>query len=319
MTPDQQTALDIMAGPYDAEEVVDPRTVPVRFSNLKAMARSPVHYWQAVQRGFEETLPMRLGSGIHAMLFNQPWTVWTGSGNGKKPVRSGKAWDAFEQNNIDKTILSIAEYKRARAITESIKRKERAMELLFAPGTVHEKQINWTCLGRACSSRLDGRHPARVIELKSTKCSDPVRFSNDGRWRAYHAQCAFYLDADRFDRERSSIVVPSASGTPTPAFVIAVESTPPFPVTVLRLTERAIDIGRRMCRLWLERVLACEAEDYWPGYIDGDAEFDVPDEDEEGGPVLTMGGVPLGDDSANDTGGSSELFEEVSDDDDRLF
>jgi len=304
MSPDEQTALDIMAGPYGDEPEIDPRTVPVRFSNLKRIGQSPMHYWHAVQHGYEETLPMRLGSGVHALLFDQPWTVWTGSGTGKKPVRNGKVWDAFERDNIDKCILSIGEYRKARAISEAVKRKERAYELLTEG--VRESPISWTCLGRACASRPDVRNPGRIVELKSTKCAEPGRFARDGRWRAYHAQLAFYLDA----------VIQSGLGTPDRAYIVAVESAPPYPVTVLRLTERAIDIGRRMCRLWLEQLLACEAEEYWPGYLESDAEFDIPDE--EGSLIIDGETVSLGGE-ANDNAPST-MFEEVPEDtDEQLF
>lgn len=309
MTPDQQTALDIMAGPYGNERIVDPRTVPVRFSNLKRMGQSPVHYWHSVQRDSgDETLSMRLGSGTHAMVFGQPWTVWTGDPTSdKKPVRNGKKWDAFARDNADKCIMSIGEYRKARALSEAIKRNERAMELLAGPESVREQTIKWKYLNRECTSRPDVRSPGRVVDLKTTKCAEPGRFARDGRWRSYHAQLAFYLDA----------VIASGLGTPSAAYIVAVENAPPYPVTVLRLTDRAIELGRRMCRLWFEQLLACEDGNYWPGYLECDAEFDIPDDEGE----LIIGGeaVPLGDDSANDTGGSSELFEEVSDEDDRLF
>lgn len=308
MSPDEQTALDIMAGTDADAPIVDPRTVPVRFSNLKKMSQSPVHYWHAVQHGFDETLPMRLGSGVHAMLFDQPWTVWTGGTAGKKPVRNGKKWDAFEQDNAGKCIMSIGEYRRARAITESVKRNERAAELLFDTGTIREQPISWTCLGRACASRPDVRHPGRIVELKSTKCAEPGRFARDGRWRAYHAQLAFYLDA----------VIQSGLGTPSAAYVVAVETLPPYPVTVFRLTERAIELGRRMCRLWLEQLLMCESADHWPGYLECDAEFDIPD---DAGELIVDGeSISLGSND-NDLGvGDAGLFEEVSgESDDAIF
>lgn len=298
MTPDEQTALDIMAGTDANVPIVDPRTVPVRFSNLKMMSKSPMHYWQAVQRGWDPSLSQRVGTGTHALLFNQPWTVWTGSGNGKKPVRNGGPWDAFRRANADKCIMSIGEYRKSRAISEAIKRKERAMELLTGTGTVREQQVAWKCLDRNCSSRPDVRAPGYVVDLKTDKCAEPSRFARTGRWYGYHAQLAFYLDA----------VVASGLGTPDKAYIVVVESAPPYPVTVLRLTERAIDIGRRMCRLWLEQVLACEDEEYWPGYLESDAEFDIPDEE---GLELNIGGetVRLGGE-ANDNEPSG-LVEEV--------
>lgn len=304
MTPDEQTALDIMAGTDSDIPYVDPRTVPVRFSNLKMIGKSPAHYRHAVQRGWDPSLSRRVGSGTHAMMFDLPWTVWTGSGNGKKPVRNGGPWEAFRNANPGKAIMSIGEYRKSRAISDSLKRNDRAMELLRGPGTVREQQVSWKCLDRECVSTPDVRGPGYVVDLKTDKCAEPGKFAKSGRWYGYHAQLAFYLDA----------VAAAGLGKPDRAYIVAVENVAPYPVTILRLTDRALDLGRRMCRIWLEQLLVCEADDYWPGYVESDAEFDVPDEEQTliiDGETVQLGG------EANDN--DSDLVEEVDPDEEGLF
>ena len=249
---------------------VDPRTVPVRFSTLKQFARSPAHYYHAVQSGYDETASMRLGSGVHAMLLGQPVVKYSGK------TRNGKEWEAFKANFPGQTILNSREWSEAEQIVSSILRDPLAKRVLTDGETVIEQRIDWTWQGRAFRSTPDVRTADRVVDLKTCRCAEPDRFARSAIWMSYHAQLALYLDAVR----------ESGLGTPREAFVVAVESSPPYPVTVLRLTERALDQGRRLCRLWFERLLQCEAANEWPGYVQSIAELDVPDETDDLGLVF---------------------------------
>ena len=261
---DESSKLAAMLDENDrAAKYIDPRDVPVRFSTLKQFARSPAHYWHACQLGGDETLAMRLGSGAHALLFGKPIATWGGK------VRNGKAWDAFKAQHDGTTILNQREAAEARDIADAVRSNELAARLLN--DVITEQTLHWTWQGRKCRSTPDARSTYTVVELKTTKCADPDRFSRDAMWRHYHAQLAFYLDAVR----------EAGLGAPREAYIVAVESSPPYPVTVLRLTERAIDQGRRMCRLWFEQLLACEAANQWPGYAQSIVDFDVPDPDVE--------------------------------------
>lgn len=244
---------------------IDPREVPVRFSNLKQMAKSPAHYLWAVQNGTEQTLSMRLGSGVHAHLFDQPIAIFTGK------VRNGANWKQFQRMHSHKTILSVREYDYAATVARAVKANRDASGLLFGNETVRETQVDALVQMRSVRCTPDVRHPSYIVDLKTTKCSEPERFNRDGVFMAYHAQLAWYLDT----------VVASGLGTPSAAFIVAVESTPPHPVTVLELTDQAIEQGRKMCRVWFERLLGCERANAWPGYTASIAQFDVPQADEE--------------------------------------
>jgi hypothetical protein len=72
----------------------------------------------------------------------------------------------------------------------------------------------------------------------------------------------------------------SCKSKPLAAYVVAVESTPPFPVTVMRLTDRALDQGERLCTSWMETLLNCEASNFWPPYAQSIVPLDVPDDPE---------------------------------------
>lgn len=242
----------------------DPKAFPVRFSRLKEMARSPAHYLESLKSEREDTAALKGGRAVHAVLFGTPLAVFTGA------VRRGKAWDEFEREHVGQEILTATELAHARAMAAAVERHTEAKRLL-ADCTV-EHELKWTHeVNRRCQSRVDAFNATRVVELKTTRCSDPARFVRDATWRNYHAQLAFYQDA----------VSHSGLGTPSEAYIVAVESSRPYPVTVLRLTDNAIDLGRRQCRLWLERLLVCEAFNQWPSYVESTVPFDVADESDD--------------------------------------
>jgi len=249
--------------------VIDLRTVPVRFSRLKKMALSPAHYLAAVQAGDDpsDSLAMRIGRGGHAILFGQPVALWTGK------TRNGAAWEEFKIEHQGCEILNVKEHDQAASIVTALQKHDLASKLLSMPGSVVERPIDWAFMGRACRSTPDVRHSIyanHIIDLKTARSTEPDRFVRAATWMHYHAQLAFYCDAVEF----------TTGERPAQAYIVAVESAPPYAVTVLRLTERALDQGARLCRLWFERLLSCEASNEWPAYAQSVVDFDVPDQDE---------------------------------------
>jgi hypothetical protein len=232
---------------------------PVRFSRLKYMAQSPAHYHHAMLEPSQQTEAMRRGSYTHALVLgtSDRWVQYDG-------VRRGKFWDAFQEDHHDKEIITPGEAAPCERMAAAVRRNAEAMALIG--GGVCERTIGWDFLGRACEGTPDVVGAEYVADLKTTKCSEPGRFARDATFRHYHAQLAWYLDG-----ANSNVI----DVTKRDAYVIAVESTPPYPVTVLKLTDAAIEAGRKLCRLWMERLLTCEASNEWPGYVQSVVDFDV--------------------------------------------
>jgi len=251
-----------LAAELEANEVlpvIDPRTVPVRFSNLKHIARSALHYYDAVQLGREDTLAMRLGRGAHAMVLGEPVIKWVGK------TRQGKAWDEFKELHKDKEILNAKEWATAEGIANAIRRHPIAAPLLF-DGTILEQTIEWEWMGRKCTSRPDSRGANIVTDLKTTQCADPAKFRFDAFRRAYHAQLVFYGLATKHLTGKE----------PTDLYAAAVEQKRPHAVTVFRLTDSDRIAGEKLCRMWFERLLVCEASNTWPAYTESIVAFDAP-------------------------------------------
>ncbi len=59
-------------------------------------------------------------------------------------------------------------------------------------------------------------------------------------------------------------------------YIIGVESSAPYPVTVLKLTDDMIELGRKTYRLWLEKLRVCLDSDVWPGYTRTIVDFAAP-------------------------------------------
>lgn len=244
----------------------DPRTVPVRFSALKKFALSPLHYLSAIREPDDsDNLARRIGRGAHALMFGQPVVVYTGK------FRNGKQWDAFKAEHDGKAeILNQREMDQARRMVDALNDNALSRELLLN-GATCEQRIDWRYLGRQCRSTPDAYKRDVVTDLKSTRVMPPGRFVSAATKMAYHAQVAFYSEALR----TAGLANPSA------AFIVAVESVPPYSVTNFEVTQRALEMGARTYRLWFEQLLACEASDSWPGYAEGAIPFDVPDDEDD--------------------------------------
>lgn len=242
---------------------VDPRSVPVRFTHLKAMARSPLHYLHAVQQGRPDSAALRRGRIVH-------WQTLGGmpdDEDGRVVIydgeRKGNAWKEFAAANDGAEIVTRKEWSAAEPIAAAVEGNRLARMLL--KGALLEHPIQWAIGSRRCSSRLDALGPEYVVDLKTTTDASVIGFTRQAWRMGYHAQLAWYMDAAR-----------STGREVKDAYLIAVEVNAPYAVTVVRLTHALIEEGRRMCRSWWETLRTCEDSNDWPAYSESMVQWDVP-------------------------------------------
>lgn len=233
---------------------------PVRFWNLAQMAKSPAHYLASLTARDDPTTAMELGTAAHALILGgRPVIAYPG------PVRRGKEWEQFKALHADDIVLNRTDAAAAQRMARAIEANADAMRVL---GGEREKTILFKLLHRECRATPDSLGSI-LGELKTSNTADPAQFMWQARRRHYHAQVAWYRQA--------AICV---GKKPDECCFVVVESIYPHPVTVMRLTDRALEEGERRTRIWFERLLVCEDAGEYPGYAQSVVDFDVPEDED---------------------------------------
>lgn len=276
----------------------------VHYSRLKLMSLSPAHY-AAYER--EQTPAMRIGTLVHALALGGEVIVYDGERRGAAwtafsalvagepfhifdgPHR-GKEWERAKEEADGRVIVTTADLEAAipgRAIQErrardgrypavivtsaEHERAQRCADVVRAhplAGPLLEGQrevpLEWDLFGRPCAGTIDVLGPRRVVELKSSSLAEPEWFTRQATRMHYPAQLWWYREGAR-----------AAGHEIDECYAIAVEVRPPFAVTCMRVTERSLELGAKTVRLWMERLLACEASGEWPEYSQSIVELDV--------------------------------------------
>lgn len=182
---------------------------------------------------------------------------------------SRKAKAEFESANASKVVLASNEYERAMAMRDSVRRHVAASRLVQSGGLVEVSGV-WVDeqTGIPCKMRADLISDAfsAIVDLKTTRNASEESFHKDAATFGYHRQAAFYLDGL------------AILGKPLKRFIfIAVEKEEPHAVSLYRLSERAIEKGRRENRTLLNQYAKCCKENAWPGYPAQVIEIDLPE------------------------------------------
>lgn len=238
-------------------------TLPVRFSHLRAYGKSAAHGLHARTATEEdETYAMERGTAVHAILFKtKRVTGYPGK------VRRGKEYEQFVSDNTDAVILTNTEYIKAQRMAECVMRHKRAMELLQGES---EDTLWFEWMQKRCRATPDVRGLRHLTELKTSATVDPGPFVWHALRMQYHAQMAFQMIGCR----------ETAHDTIKDCYIVAIEASEPHPITILHLTEKSLQQGDKLCRLWMERLVNSEDSGEWPGYCEADIEMDTPDESE---------------------------------------
>lgn len=233
---------------------------PLRFSRLCLMGRSAAHY-----AAYEEpdTTSMEVGTAADRLVFSTgPVLAYPGA------QRRGKEYEAFCNANPGALILTQKDAAKALGIAEAVSACADAQRLLT--GGVAQQTMLWDFQGRSCRGTPDVRGNGYLADLKTGETSDPRRFAWKLRTYAYHAQMAWY----------ESGVQLSGFAPISDSYIVAVEQAPPHVVTVFRLTDRAIELGARLWRLWFEQLQVCEASGDFPPYSQSIVDLDVLDDED---------------------------------------
>lgn len=241
---------------------------PVHYSRLKKMRFSAAHYL-----GHEEspTASTGKGSALHSVLLGGKRVVEYGKARNQKH----KAYQEFLADHPGCLIVSPKEAGDVIGMRRSIEAHPRAMQLLDG---VREQLIEWSFAGRKCAGtpdvvhlKLVGCRGKVVVELKTSKTAAPWSFPWECKRYGYYGQCSWYGDGIE-----KTLAYPA--GDVSDHFIVTVENTKPFPVTVFRVEERAIARSRLEWRGWMDALLECERRGQFPAYTDDVVDIGVDDD-----------------------------------------
>ena len=232
---------------------------PVRYSNLRAMAKSPAHYLAAVHGERTDTPGMRLGRLVHSLVLEggSGVVVWDGE-------RRGNSWKEFKAANDCAEIVTAKEAGQGEAIAAAVLAHPVAARLLRGPDVQNERREVWSMDGLDCALRYDALGPTWLADLKTTTDAEPRAFLRHAGRMNYHAQCAWY---------RSALV--NLGNRIDDVYLVAVETDPPYAVTPLHLTAAVLDQGELLWRGWWQRLLTCQMSNLWPGYAAAPIEWEL--------------------------------------------
>lgn len=252
----------------------------VHYSGLRCFAKSPAHYREYVLNGRKATRPMNVGTIAHAIVLGphtrRPLLTYPGAPPNPKTgernmKRQGDAWKEWEAEQHAKygergcTLVTKPEYDEAARVADAILADREARTLL--DGTRREVALKWTDTGLAFETDgIDLVGDGYIGELKLTACTEPEKFATQAWRMLYHAQLAC------LERAANLNSISTANGL----FIIAAETTAPYPVVCMQLSPRMIEEGQKSLALWTERLLACRAENHWPGYVQRVIDLDPP-------------------------------------------
>jgi hypothetical protein len=257
----------------------------VHVSELALHAKSPAHVRLACTRARETTRAMRVGHIADGIVF----------GTGKFEVyegdRRGAKWQtALTCCQPGRELVTSSEYEDAEGAALAVRADPVAQSLLA--GCEFQRVAQWEMHGLPFASGIAGERGGfdavrtairdspkegwgidpDVIErvrrgylcdLKVTSDVEPRALQRHSWRMLWPAKAAAYLEGAR------------GIGLDVQDFyLICAEAQPPHCVTVLRLSEAALEMGRKQVAMWCERHRQCEAAGEWPGFVQSVTELE---------------------------------------------
>lgn len=218
------------------------------------------------RHGKRPSKAMELGTVVHGMVLGtgQPVAVLD-----YPNYNTNAAKDARDKAIADGKVPMLAEkYAEAEAIAQAV-RDHRTAGPLFAEGDAEQSGF-WRDpefgVWRRC--RWDWLTPYQeVADLKTCASASPhddipKAMHNFG----YYLQNAWYRDGftELFGEE------------PRDFLNVFVSTEPPYLITIARLDDKAVSLGRQRCRAALEKYRDCTEAGVWPAWSDDITDISLP-------------------------------------------
>lgn len=261
----------------------------INISTLLAIGKSPKHFRHRRGTPRKDSKVFQLGRAIHTAVLEpiQFFRDYVVSPYDAFRSTEAKGWKATQELE-GKTILMPGDLEKVERIRDAVMAHQTARELLS--GGMHEATVVWDCprFGFRCKARLDYIRPGHSItDIKTSGQVEPHLFARSAARLAYHVRLAWYVDGTYH-----------ATGEHLPAYIVAVETEPPYDVVPYLMPEDALDAGRLRHGQLRQAFSECHSSGHWPGICpEGHLDLVLPQwalgPEEEETQTITIGGVPL--------------------------
>ena len=221
--------------------MIDINQRPLSFSSLSNFAISPIHYIKYITQPKTTSPQMQLGSLVHTLILEpneaSKYIVSPKFDLRKKADKEAK--EEFELANIGKEVIDPDVWQQAKDMQESVYSYKKAQSVLNNMYET-EKEFKINILDLPMRGFIDGigkmidNH--YIIELKTSKTSDPNEVPKDFFNKKYYIQAAVYTLALR----KLGII---GQDEYPPFMYIVVESTSPYITTVFQAEQAYVDYG----------------------------------------------------------------------------
>lgn len=249
----------------------------VNWSLLKHMRESALLFRHRMDCPEEDKPAYALGRAVHTLVFEphafkNEYAIWNDG------PRKGKAWQEFEEDHAEQTILKADELDVCVGMAHAV--RLHPLVKPYLSGGLFETVIQWTDpeTKLPCKAKPDWRLDDRriLLDLKTCRSIDGRRFGSEVARYGYHCQLAHY----------SNGIYHALGWRPERVLIVAVEKDEPHDVGVFELTFEDLSIGADEVADLLRRVKDCQDSGQWPGrytteqaiqlpaYIHGEVEFE---------------------------------------------
>lgn len=240
----------------------------IRFSRLKLMRESPLHYAHAVDK---DTANRGFLRAVHCLVL-EPWR-FEDLFIVDAERQTAKRRELHALANVGKTVIKPADETKARNIANAVRTHPAAGPLFTGEGQ-SEVPMQWRhpATGLLCKALRDrwtrDKFGQRcLVDLKTYGTTDPRLVGRRVYDLGAHVQMAHYEEGARITTGDEDIK----------CLIVSAESGPPWDVAVFELDRHgALHAGQVEREDLMARLAECMAADRWPGRFEDVEVLDLP-------------------------------------------
>lgn len=231
-------------------------------SELWRLRESPEKFKYLQDHPEEPTPALIFGAMVHKLVlepedFENEYAV---APEVDRRTKDGKAaWQEFVDGAGDKTVVTVADYEKAKEMAAKVADTPLVADLLDGE---HEMPLFWSdeATGEVCKVRLDcfttieGKNV--VVDYKTSSDASTAAFMRSAINYGYDFQAGMYTEA-----------VEQNLGQPAAFIFIVQEKTAPYSVNILEASPDFIQRGRDIFRELIGIYHECKTTGNWYGYL----------------------------------------------------